>query len=136
MRRARGFTLIEVLIVVVLLGLIGALASRLLRAEVEAFQVANAARQLAGDLSRSAVEAMRRNRSLTLTRTGVSGYSIEQIGTRTLPDGVTFDEARSASTVRFATLGPPVTGAATFVLRRADLQRTVRVTSSGLVVVE
>jgi prepilin-type N-terminal cleavage/methylation domain-containing protein len=136
MRYARGFTLVELLIVVVLLGLLGAIAARLMRGEQEAFRVANAARQLAGDLSRSATEAVRRNRPLTLTRTGASAYSIDSIGSRALPDGVTFDVAQSASTVRFATLGPPVTGAATFVLRRAGVQRTVRVTASGLVVVE
>lgn len=121
--------------VVVVVGLLGGVAARLLGGQLDGQRVQNAARQLAGDLSRTSVEALRRNRSLSITRNGATGYTIDSIGARTLPDGVAFVTNQSASSVRFASIGPPTTAGA-FVLSKSSRQQTVRLTSAGRVVIE
>lgn len=138
MRRSSGragFTLIEALLVVVVAGLLLALALPRFRSVSEGIQIDGAAQQLAGDLRRAQVEAIKRNRSIQLLRTGAYTYTIDSIGVRSFDGGVQFGSSSSGS-VRMAAFGPPTAGAATFVLELGARRKTVSVSAAGYVTVQ
>lgn len=101
----------------------------------ERLRIDGAAQQLVGDLRRLQVEAIKRNQSVRLERTGAATYNMDFVGNRTLDGGVTFADA-SAPGVRMASFGPPVGGGATFILRSGPRQKTVTVSAAGLVTVQ
>jgi prepilin-type N-terminal cleavage/methylation domain-containing protein len=132
---SRGFSLVEALIVIVVVGMLLAIAvPRFAEARVR-LQLDTAAHQLAGDLRRAQVEAIKRNQSVNLTTTGASTYTIDFIGNRSFEGNVTF-AAGSATTVRMASFGPPVTGAAVFIVETVTGQKTVTVSAAGLMSVQ
>jgi prepilin-type N-terminal cleavage/methylation domain-containing protein len=137
-RRAafRGFTLVETVMVIVLAGMLMAIALPRLRDSRSRYQLDTAAYQLAGDLRRAQIEAIRRNQPVTLERINDSTYNVDFIGDRLLADNVRFDGGLSADSVRLAAFGPPTTGARSFVVQRAGAQRTVTVSAAGLVTVQ
>ena len=94
------------------------------------WRVSSAAHQLSGDLQRARIEALKRNRSVHVARTGATQYVIQYLGARTLPDGVVF-EPTSADTVRFAAFGPALTGATVFTVSLGTYQREVEVNAAG-----
>jgi prepilin-type N-terminal cleavage/methylation domain-containing protein len=131
----QGFTLIEAMIVVVVAGLIMAIVLPGFHAMRQRTHLDTAAQQLVGDLRRAQVEAIKRNRSIKLTRTGASSYTIDSIGNRSFDDGITFGPTSMLS-VRMAAFGPPVGGGATFIVRVGGRQKTVAVSAAGLVNVQ
>ncbi|HZN99243.1 MAG TPA: GspH/FimT family pseudopilin [Gemmatimonadales bacterium] len=133
---ARGFTLVEIVMVIVLAGMLMAIALPRFRDQRIRYQLDTAAFQLAGDLRRAQIEAIRRNQPVTLERINDSTYNVDFIGDRSLTDNVRFNAALSADSVRLATFGPPTTGARSFVVRRAGVQKTVTVSAAGLVTVQ
>ncbi|HUF30237.1 MAG TPA: GspH/FimT family protein [Gemmatimonadaceae bacterium] len=133
--RRSGVTLVELLIVVVVIGIILAMAAPPFAALRERLRIDGAAQQLVGDLRRLQVEAIKRNQSVRLERTGAATYNMDFVGNRTLDGGVTFADA-SAYEVRMASFGPPVGGGATFILRSGPRQKTVTVSAAGLVTVQ
>jgi prepilin-type N-terminal cleavage/methylation domain-containing protein len=130
-----GLTLIEIMIVVVIMGiLLGLLVAPL--AEVrDSMRIDGAAQQVAGDIRRLQVEAIKRNKPLTLLRTSATAYTVDSIGSRTLEDGVTFATA-SSSQVRMASFGPPVGGGASFILNYGTRQKTVAINSAGMLSIQ
>jgi Tfp pilus assembly protein FimT len=98
-------------------------------------QLDTAAHQLAGDLRRAQVEAIKRNQSLKLARTGASTYSIDSIGTRTFEGSVAFGPS-SMDSVRMRAFGPPVTGLVTFTVRNAGVEKSVIVSAAGRISVQ
>jgi type II secretion system protein H len=131
----RGFTLVETMVVIVLAGMLLGIAVPRFGESRRRQQVDAAAHQLAGDLRRAQVEAIRRNTPINLTRTDDSTYSIDFIGNRLLESGVTF-APWSAASVRMAVFGPPTTGARSFTVMRSGIQKTVNVSAAGLVTVQ
>lgn len=130
--RTAGFTLVEALVVVTIAGFILAIALPRFSAMKRGIQIDNAAQQLVGDLRRAQVEAIKRNRSIQLVRTGAATYTIDSLGARSFDDGIVFGAGSSAS-VRMAAFGPPVGGAASFVVELGTRRKTVSVSVAGYV---
>ena len=143
---ARGFTMIELAIVIVMVGMLMGIALPRFAEQRRRLQLDTAAHQLAGDVRRAQVEAIKGNRTVELARTGASTYNIQSVATVLVPlvtvfntgsfDGNVTFAAGSAVNVRLASFGPPVTGAATFIVERGGAQKTITVTAAGLVRVQ
>ena len=146
-RSARGFTMIELLVIIVMVGMLLAIALPRFAEQRRRLQVDTAAHQLAGDLRRTQVEAIRSNRTVELAPTGASTYNIQSVptvlvpavtvfNTRSFQDNVTFGVG-SAANVRMASFGPPLTvGGAVFIVRSGAAQKTVTVSAAGRVSVQ
>ena len=132
----RGFTLVETMMVIVLAGMLLGIALPRFREQRRRYQLDAAVHQLAGDLRRAQVQAIRRNQPVTLERINDSTYNIDFIGDRRIEDGVRFDPGLSADSVRLAAFGPPTTGARTFVVQRDGAQKSVTVSAAGLITVQ
>ena len=141
-RSRRGFTLIETALVVVVMGLMLAIAAPRFTAMRAGFTIDTAAYQLAGDLRRAQVEAVKRNVTVTVAKTAATTYDItyivggvtQTVANRTFEPGAQFDVA--AMTVSFASFGPPIGGGATFTITHAGRTKTVTVGGNGLVTVQ
>lgn len=132
--RRPGFTLLELLIVMAILLLVAGIAVPSFQAASRATRITNGTAAFVGDLRLARMEAIRRNRSVAVTTTGASTYTIEYIGGRTLNDGVTFGSGPAL--VRFAPFGPLQTGLATYTLNLDGQTRTIRLSASGNASVE
>jgi prepilin-type N-terminal cleavage/methylation domain-containing protein len=133
-RSARGFTLVEAVMVIVLAGILMGIALPRFRESRRRYQIDTAAYQLAGDLRRAQVEAIKRNQTIVVAKTDDSTYSITAIGNRRFETGVVFDAA--AMTVSLASFGPPIGGGATFTINHAGRTKAVTVGANGLVTVQ
>jgi prepilin-type N-terminal cleavage/methylation domain-containing protein len=133
---SRGFTMVETIMVIVVVGLLVGIALPRFREQRRRFQLDTAAYQLAGDLRRAQVEAIRRNQPVTLERINDSTYNIDFIGDRLFEGSVQFSTALSADSVRLAAFGPPTTGSKSFVVQRNGAQKTVTVSAAGLITVQ
>ena len=137
----RGFTLVETALVVVIMGMLLAIAAPRFTAMRNGFLIDTAAYQLAGDLRRAQVEAIKLNKTIQVVKTGTSTYDIQSltpavtvIYARSFEPGIGF--AAGAMTVSFASFGPPIGGGATFTLNYAGRTKAVTVGANGLVTVQ
>lgn len=130
----RGFTLVETMLVVVLASLLMALGVPRFLGMRQGMKLDAAAYQLAGDLRRAQVEAIKRNQTVVVAKTAATTYSITFIGNRTFEQGVTFEAG--AMTVSMASFGPPVGGGSTFTVGHAGRTKTVTVGANGLISVQ
>lgn len=139
----RGFTLVETLVIIVMVGMLLGIALPRFAEMRRGLQLDTAAHQLAGDLRRAQVEAIKRNRTIALGVTGTSTYSIRSVPppspltvyfTRSFSSGVTF--GAGATMVQMRAFGPPATGAATFIVQSGTAQKSVMVSAAGLVTVQ
>jgi type II secretory pathway pseudopilin PulG len=115
-------------------GLLLAIAVPRFTAMRNGYQIDAAAYQLAGDLRRAQVEAIKRNQTVVVAKTAVSTYNITFIGDRTFEPGVEF--AAGVMTVSLASFGPPIGGGAAFAITFAGRTKTVTVGANGLVTVQ
>ena len=140
-----GFTLVETLMAVVVASLIMAIGVPRFLGMRDGLKLDGAAYQLAGDLRRAQVEAIKGNRTVELLKTGPSTYSIQSVPTvlvplltvfniRSFEQGVTF--AAGAMTVRMASFGPPIGAPVTFTVGHAGRTKAVTVGANGLVTVQ
>lgn len=130
-----GFTMLEIIIVLVIAGLIMMFGFPQVGETLRRMELDGATQQLASDLRRARIEAMRRNTSVYVAKTDSVTYEIEYVGDRTLPSDVVFDVS-SPDTVRFASFGPTLTGPATYTLSLGGYSGTVFVEASGLATVD
>jgi type II secretory pathway pseudopilin PulG len=121
------------LVVVVVVGILLAIAFPRSAAAYRRLQVENAVEQLARDLTRTQTQAIKQNASLSLIRKGATSYTVGTL-MRELPDGVSFAPG-SPDSATFAPFGPTVTGPAEFVLSSGSWQRTVKLSTAGRVTV-
>ena len=133
MRRRNGFSLIELLIVVTMIGLVAAISLPRMSAIRQQMQLDTAAQQLVGDLRRAKIEALKRNKSVSVTSSGASSYSVQFVGPRVLDGNVTFSGPDS---VTFAAFGPPLTGPTTYTLTLGEHTRSVALSAAGMPTVQ
>ncbi|MGH7449048.1 MAG: GspH/FimT family pseudopilin [Longimicrobiales bacterium] len=130
-RRARsGFTIIELLIVMSIISIVLMTAVPPLMGVVRGRRLENATQSLIGDLRLARTEAIRRNRTVFVARTGATTYTIEYVGDRTLTDGVAFNAA-TPDTLRFTAFGPAQTGMVLITLHLDGDTSRVRVSAGG-----
>ncbi len=133
-RSRRGFTLVETALVVVVAGMLLAIAAPRFTAMRNGFLIDTAAHQVAGDLRRAQVEAIKRNQTVVVEKTAASTYNITFIGNRTFEPGVEFDV--DDMEVSFASFGPPIGGGETFTINYGGRTKTVTVGANALVTVQ
>ena len=124
----RGFSLIELLVVLVVIGTALTMALPKVAAIRQRMLLDGAAQQVLGDLQRAQIEAIKRNRSLKVVLTGPTSYDIQFLGARELDGGVQF--ASAPDTVRFASFGPPASPAI-YVLRLGSREKRVELSAAG-----
>lgn len=124
-----GFTLLELLIVMMIITIVIGIAVPPLSSVVKSTRLEAARQTFIGDMRLARTEAIRRNRTVDVTKTGVSTYTIEYIGTRTLEEGATF--VSGPASIQFAPFGPLLTGTATYVLRLEGTNTTIRLSAAG-----
>lgn len=129
-RLRSGVTLVELLIVLTLVGVLAMITVPGMESAVRELRLNNAAHAYAADLRLARIEAIKRNRSISVTRTGVNEYTITTIGNRRLADEAEFI-AGSAAGISFASFGPAIPGSARFIVGIGDGRRTVEVNAAG-----
>jgi prepilin-type N-terminal cleavage/methylation domain-containing protein len=130
----RGFTLVEIVIVIVVAGLLMGIAAPRFTTMRNRYRLDAGARQLAGELRRAQTEAIKRNKTIVVAKVNDSTFSMTDVGNRFLESGVKF--TAPAMTVSMASFGPPVGGTATFTVTYAGSTKTVTVGTNGLVTVQ
>ena len=128
----RGFTLNELIIVVGISLVLVSIALPSLGSTIGSVRRQATTTELAADLARARIEAMKRNRVVDVTLISETEYEIEFVGVMELENGAVFLEAPSL--VQFAPFGPMLTGPAQFVLGFGSDTSTVALTASGLAV--
>ncbi|GEM86287.1 prepilin-type N-terminal cleavage/methylation domain-containing protein [Meiothermus granaticius] len=94
MSRARGFTLLEILVVLAIAGIVLAFAANAVRQGFQQSRVRDAAVSLAADLQNIRSNAWRSNTTTQLDLLSATSYSFTingQTTTRTLPAGISID---------------------------------------------
>jgi prepilin-type N-terminal cleavage/methylation domain-containing protein len=130
----RGLTLVELLIVIVIVGILVTISIPRISNIRQGMAVDAAANQLLGDLRRARSEALKRNKSILMWKTAATTYSVDSIGSRTLPNSAEFSSG--SDSVRFSSFGPPISGGATFAISLNGKTRTVVLTAAGLMTVQ
>lgn len=133
--RRRGYSLAEMLIVVVLIGIASAMVIPQMTNMRNGWALDGAAQQIQSDIRRTQSEAIRRNRSLVITRVNDSTYNIDQIGIRYLPTGVKFDVNATPATVKILSYGPPESGTPSYAVVTYNRRRTIAINAVGRVTV-
>lgn len=135
-RPAKGMTLLEIMMVMTLAGLmLGVVAPRISRFQSSA-TLDSASYELARDLGRARMEAVRLNQKLIVTRYADTAYQVGDEAVRRLPKGVHFHEAQSAESITFMSLGLVADGASQFRLGSGTAARRVVLRGSGHVSVQ
>ncbi len=128
-------TLVEVLIALSILAVLVSMAILRGAALSNRYQLAITTEQIASDLQRARLEAIRRNTPVTFQRAGVTQYQIPGILTRTLQGGVHFDTLAPAS-VQFSSRGRLVGSPSSFQLRLGDETKQVSVSGGGALAIQ
>lgn len=135
MRGARGFTLIELMIVLAIVAILLATAVPSFVEQVALRRLEGVANELSADLQYARTEAISKNKQVIVTATG-TGYSVNYVvspvtpalKTITLPNGVTVN----STSVTFDPLRGMSTGAVNLNLSSSSTSASLRVSSSAV----
>ena len=125
----RGFSLLELMIVIVMIGIMTAIVAPNYSEYRRRWELESAAQQLVGNLHRARIEAIMQNKVVWVARTSSSAYTIRFLGEQVLSGAVTF--AGAADTIRFAPFGPTLSGQTTVELKLQGQTAQVRVGVAG-----
>jgi prepilin-type N-terminal cleavage/methylation domain-containing protein len=149
-RRVAGFSLIEIIIVLAIVGVVIAIAIPNLLSAQQGFQMSTGTASAANRLSEARFEAVKRNRridvtidagarSLLTTVTDAGGVVNTLAGPEYLPSSVVYDLGGAATLqITFDSMGRPLNPPQVVTLRSANggLVRVVTVLSTGRVTVQ
>ena len=132
MRSARraGMTLVEIMVAVSVLAVGTSLAIPRITAIRDQLSLEAAAQELVHQLNLARSEAIKRNRATSFYKRTPKTFQVGTLTERALPGHVTF-AAGAPDSVRYASFGPPVTGAVTIALQVGTRTKTVRVNAAG-----
>ncbi len=130
----RGFTLIGLIIALTITGVLATIALPPMGSTIRSVRLQATTSDLAGDLARARIEALKRNRVVDVTLISETEYEIEFVGVMKLENGAVFVDAPTL--VQFAAFGPMLTGPEQFVIGLGGATRTVSLTASGLPVLD
>lgn len=131
-RYRRGMTLVELTITMTIAGLLTLIAAPSMRTALRRHALEDATQRLTSELVRAQSEAIKLNRPVTVKRVGHTGYRVDNGDTQLLPNSVRFITTAPDS-VRFASFGPPLSGATTFTLQWEGNTRAITVNAAGRV---
>jgi hypothetical protein len=131
-----GVTLLEVAIVATLAGIMLGVFVPKIRTYQSGASIDGAAYEVARDLGRTRMEAVRRNQKVIFTRLADTAYQVGDEPPRRLPVGVKFHEPTSAESITFNAMGLAADGASHIKLKAASVSRTVVIRGSGHVSVQ
>ncbi len=133
----QGFTLIETLVIVVIIGILSAIATPSLLGMLNRNKVSNALDQTQGALQEAQREAMRKSQQCTVTLDTTNSKVTSpclSTGTRTLPSGIAIATNLPSSTVTFSFRGNTTNSGKIVVydLNDSNQQKRCLVISNGL----
>lgn len=135
-RPAQGFTLIEVLIVMAVLGIVLAIAGNSLLGYLQSQQMREAARQVAGDLERVRSGAMRYNRDATFEIISSTTYKMTVNGasqTVTLPSSTLLTSTPANAKLTYSAPYSELSSAqATIVVKRVGSTKQTTLRTVGV----
>lgn len=123
-----GFSLTEVLVTIAVLGVTASIALPGVATTARQMGLDNAAHELVGQLHRARTEAIKRNTSIYVAKTGAHSFDVEQIGARSFDPSIS---VTGPDTVRFTSFGTTTSGTATYTLTVDGVQKIVRVDPTG-----
>ena len=124
-------TLPELVVTTAIVGLLTAIAVPSVRRTMRRYSLEEATQRFSADLVEAQTRAIKLNRPVTVKRSGLTGYRVDDGETRVLPAGTSF-AADAPDSVRFVSFGPPTTGAVSFTLQSEGTAATnVRVNVAG-----
>lgn len=131
----RGFTLVETLVTIAIVGIVAAIASPEIEGVARTLRIEGSAQAFVGDLNRARSEAIKRNGAVKVVLSGAQQYRISGVGNRYLDEDVRFT-GTSPDTVKFTGFGTTEGGREVYTLRLGDLERTVVLDAAGQARVE
>jgi type II secretory pathway pseudopilin PulG len=122
----------ELLLVLIIIGVLLSIGAPRVAQANRSGQLEWSRQVFIGDLRLARQEAVRRNVSIAVRRTGATTYSIDSIGTRTLPEGVSF--TGGPDSLRISPFGGIAAGSATYTMSLDGRAIAVRVSAAGLAI--
>jgi len=134
-RTTRGFTLVETLVTIAIVGIAAAIATPEIAGVARNLRIEGSAQAFVGDLNRARSEAIKRNAVVQVDLSGAQKYKIGGVGVRRLDAEVRFTGS-SPDTVRFTGFGTTEDGREVYTLRLGELERNIVLDAAGQARVE
>lgn len=128
--RRAGMTLVEIMVAVSVIAVGTGIAVPRITAIRDQLTLEAAAQEIVHQLNLTRSEAIKRNQAISFYKRSASTFQVGTLNTRALPARVQF-AGTTPDSVRYASFGPPVTGAAVITLQIGTQTETVRVNAAG-----